>query len=88
MPVRPIRAAGVVPRAACYDPRGVDTVPHVVLLGDSIFDNAPYTNGGPDVIYANPIEPSSVVGEKIACAIVGLVCGVRRAVPSTRIIIE
>ena len=42
--------AGVSPRAACYDPRGVDTVPHVVLLGDSIFDNAPYTNGGPDVI--------------------------------------
>lgn len=25
-------------------------MPHVVLLGDSIFDNAPYTDGGPDVI--------------------------------------
>lgn len=23
---------------------------HIVLLGDSIFDNAPYTQGGPDVI--------------------------------------
>jgi hypothetical protein len=23
---------------------------HIVLLGDSIFDNAPYTRGGPDVI--------------------------------------
>jgi hypothetical protein len=23
---------------------------HIVLLGDSIFDNAPYVNGGPDVI--------------------------------------
>lgn len=25
-------------------------MPHVVLLGDSIFDNAAYTGGGPDVI--------------------------------------
>jgi lysophospholipase L1-like esterase len=25
-------------------------MPHVVLLGDSIFDNAAYTRGGPDVI--------------------------------------
>jgi lysophospholipase L1-like esterase len=25
-------------------------MPHVVLLGDSIFDNAAYTSGGPDVI--------------------------------------
>src|SRR5215472_5605299 len=25
-------------------------MPHVVLLGDSIFDNAEYTNGGPDVV--------------------------------------
>jgi lysophospholipase L1-like esterase len=23
---------------------------HIILLGDSIFDNAPYVNGGPDVI--------------------------------------
>jgi hypothetical protein len=23
---------------------------HIVLLGDSIFDNSPYTAGGPDVI--------------------------------------
>jgi GDSL-like Lipase/Acylhydrolase family len=26
------------------------TVPHVVLLGDSIFDNAAYVGGGPDVL--------------------------------------
>jgi lysophospholipase L1-like esterase len=25
-------------------------MPHVVLLGDSIFDNAPYVRGGPDVV--------------------------------------
>src|SRR5678816_3159912 len=25
-------------------------MPHLVLLGDSIFDNAAYTNGGPDVV--------------------------------------
>ena len=25
-------------------------MPHVVLLGDSIFDNGAYTQGGPDVI--------------------------------------
>jgi hypothetical protein len=25
-------------------------MPHIVLLGDSIFDNAAYTSGGPDVI--------------------------------------
>jgi lysophospholipase L1-like esterase len=25
-------------------------MPHIVLLGDSIFDNGAYTNGGPDVI--------------------------------------
>ena len=25
-------------------------MPHIVLLGDSIFDNASYTRGGPDVI--------------------------------------
>jgi hypothetical protein len=25
-------------------------MPHVVLLGDSIFDNSAYTGGGPDVV--------------------------------------
>ena len=25
-------------------------MPHLVLLGDSIFDNAAYTAGGPDVV--------------------------------------
>src|SRR5215472_13033453 len=28
----------------------IATMPHIVLLGDSIFDNAQYTNGGPDVV--------------------------------------
>jgi hypothetical protein len=28
----------------------IKSMPHVVLLGDSIFDNASYTGGGPDVI--------------------------------------
>lgn len=34
--------------------RGIDckiaSMPHLVLLGDSIFDNAEYTNGGPEVV--------------------------------------
>jgi lysophospholipase L1-like esterase len=38
--------------------------------------------------YANPIEPSSVGGEKIARAIVGLVCGTSAAAPATRIVIS
>lgn len=25
-------------------------MPHIILLGDSIFDNLSYTEGGPDVI--------------------------------------
>jgi hypothetical protein len=29
---------------------GIDLMPHLVLLGDSIFDNAAYTGGGPDVV--------------------------------------
>ena len=37
--------------------------------------------------YANPIEPSSVGGEKIARVIVGLVCGANRTAPATRIVI-
>ena len=37
--------------------------------------------------YANPIEPSSVGGEKIARVIVGLVCGSNRTAPATRIVI-
>ena len=37
--------------------------------------------------YANPIEPSSVGGEKIARAIVGLVCGARATAPATRIVV-
>jgi len=28
----------------------IASMPHVVLLGDSIFDNAHYTSGGPDVV--------------------------------------
>ena len=38
--------------------------------------------------YANPIEPSSVGGEKIARAIVGLVCGTSATAPATRIVIS
>ena len=37
--------------------------------------------------YANPIEPSSVGGEKIARVIVGLVCGARTTAPATRIVV-
>lgn len=37
--------------------------------------------------YANPIEPSSVGGEKIARAIVGLVSGANTTAPATRIVI-
>jgi len=37
--------------------------------------------------YANPIEPSSVGGEKIARVIVRLVCGADTSVPGTRIVI-
>jgi hypothetical protein len=28
----------------------IRTMPHLALLGDSIFDNAQYTSGGPDVV--------------------------------------
>src|SRR6266566_1483360 len=28
----------------------IASMPHLVLLGDSIFDNAQYTSGGPDVV--------------------------------------
>lgn len=31
-------------------PGALSAMPHIVLLGDSIFDNGSYTNGGPDVI--------------------------------------
>jgi len=37
--------------------------------------------------YANPIEPSSVGGAKIARVIVGLVCGANSTAPATRIVI-
>ncbi len=37
--------------------------------------------------YANPIEPSSVGGAKIARAIVGLVCGADTTAPATRVVI-
>jgi hypothetical protein len=43
---------------------------HLVLLGDSIFDNARYVPGNPAV---SPIEPSVTGGAKIARAIVRLV---------------
>ncbi len=37
--------------------------------------------------YANPIEPSSVGGAKIARVIVGLVCGANTTAPTTRVVI-
>jgi len=37
--------------------------------------------------YANPIEPSSVGGAKIARVIVGLICGADTSVASTRIVV-
>lgn len=37
------------PAAHASTPR-VHRMPHIVLLGDSIFDNGSYTGGGPDVI--------------------------------------
>ena len=37
--------------------------------------------------YANPIEPSSVGGEKIARVIVGLICGAKTIAPATRIVV-
>ena len=37
--------------------------------------------------YANPIEPSSVGGAKIARVIVGLICGENPPAPATRIVI-
>ncbi|MCK4516946.1 MAG: hypothetical protein KAU31_16905 [Spirochaetaceae bacterium] len=69
---------------------------HVVLLGDSIFDNAVYVSSGQSVIdlrpicdqqsdYAevSPIEPSGSGGAKIAGAIAGIVEGDRSAVVSS-----
>jgi hypothetical protein len=39
-----------MPRNAVVKKDGkIQTMPHLVLLGDSIFDNGPYTSGGPDV---------------------------------------
>src|SRR5262249_55574731 len=37
--------------------------------------------------YANPIEPSSVGGAKIARVIVGLITGANAAAPATRIVV-
>ena len=36
--------------AALPEPSFPRPMPHLVLLGDSIFDNAAYTDGGPDVV--------------------------------------
>lgn len=68
-------------------------MPHVVLLGDSTFDNATCARGL-DVIDlravcdlpqddANPIEPSSAGSAKIARAIARVATGA--ATPSTRL---
>jgi hypothetical protein len=36
--------------AHCREPLMTHTDPHIVLIGDSIFDNAAYTGGAPDVV--------------------------------------
>jgi hypothetical protein len=47
-------------------------VPHVVLLGDSIFDNAAYVGGGPDVI--TQLRPALPAGWRCTlCAVDGAV---------------
>jgi len=42
----------MLPLPALYQMRtsGETSMPHVVLLGDSVFDNAAYVRGGPDVV--------------------------------------
>ena len=47
-------------------------MPHIVLLGDSIFDNLTYVEHLPED-YANPIEPSAIGGKKIVDAIWGTI---------------
>jgi GDSL-like Lipase/Acylhydrolase family len=44
------RAPEDPPRQRIADPEDVTTSGHVVLLGDSIFDNGAYVSGGPDVV--------------------------------------
>ncbi|MBW3638196.1 MAG: hypothetical protein KY445_17260 [Armatimonadetes bacterium] len=45
---------------------------HIALLGDSIFDNASYTQGGPDVV----AQPRSILvtGRATLLAVDGAVC--------------
>ena len=42
--------SGVARRGMIEPSLGHQPMPHLVLLGDSIFDNAAYTSGGPDVV--------------------------------------
>ena len=61
------------------------TSPHVVLLGDSIFDNAAYTRGEPDVVtHLRQVLPSSwraTLGAVDGATVAGLVSQLRK-VPS------
>jgi hypothetical protein len=62
------------------------TDPHVVLLGDSIFDNAAYTRGEPDVVgHLRDLLPSPwrarccfMADHMPAAVLVGLSAGTRR----------
>jgi lysophospholipase L1-like esterase len=45
-----VAATGALAIAGKARAEEVSAMPHVVLLGDSIFDNAAYVGGGPDVI--------------------------------------
>ena len=61
------------------------TSPHVVLVGDSIFDNAAYTRGEPDVVaHLRQVLPSSwraTLGAVDGATVAGLVAQLRK-VPS------
>ena len=49
-PRREARQAGSLARDSRPEPRTPPHLPHIALLGDSIFDNAAYVAGGPDVV--------------------------------------
>jgi len=52
-------AAAIGCRPAIALGQGQTPLPHIVLLGDSIFDNAGYVAGGPDVVrQLRDIQPS------------------------------
>jgi hypothetical protein len=42
--------AGSIALTSCAFAQESPSMPHIVLLGDSVFDNAAYVSGGPDVV--------------------------------------